>query len=611
MSLMRFWFAAALALAPCLAALPEPVRFERGPVNAVIVGRDLAVYSAGKTNVRKVLLTGFRRDSIGTIPSKATVSAPASEAHLLTNPEDFWSTHENARFHDYAQKSTKVPTRALLNVQAVTPGAELGSSAVKVRAIETPGYTSGGVSYVIEAGGKRIICTGDLIYGDGQIRDLYSLQDAVPEAKARGYHGYAARAGDLIGSLRKVAALKPDILLPAHGPAINDPQRSIASLIDRLQTFLKSHFETDALRWYWGDDNHRIRSRAVERDLAVLPMAETAKLPPDIVPIGNSRLILSKTGAAFLVDAGYRKLLPELESMRSSGRMRGVEGLWITHYHDDHTDYVNDILAAFRSPVYFTRAMMDVLANPAAFRLPCLTTRPVPVHDAKSDGEKLRWHEWELTFWNFPGQTLYHGGLLARNDDGRGYLFVGDSFTPSGMDDYCMQNRVFLRKGEGYDYCLRKIATLPEGTWLLNQHVEPMFRYTPGQIERMTAELSKRSETLRAMTPWPDINYMIDESWARAYPYGQTVKSGGTVRVALRITNHAPTATTYRVNWNVPEGWRLLTAPKPARIAPRADGAIEAEFQVSAPGLHVLTADVSFGPWHLPTWTEALVRVQP
>ena len=58
---------------------------------------------------------------------------------------------------------------------------------------------------------------------------------------------------------------------------------------------------------------------------------------------------------------------------------------------------------------------------------------------------------------------MYHGGLVARRDDGQTYLFVGDSFTPSGMDDYCMQNRDILRPGEGYEYCLRRIASFTQG----------------------------------------------------------------------------------------------------------------------------------------------------
>jgi glyoxylase-like metal-dependent hydrolase (beta-lactamase superfamily II) len=525
-------------------------------------------------------------------------------------PGKFWTALDTGRFHDYAQRSSKVPVQPAAKVKAIAEGSEIPAGEVKLRAIATPGYTAGSLSYVIETAGKRVICTGDLIYGDGQIRDLYSLQDAVPEAKARGYHGYAARAGDLIASLRKVAALKPDVLLPAHGPAILNPQASIALLITRLQMFLKSHFETDALRWYWGDENHRIRSRAVETPLEVMPMAETTKLPPDILAIGNSRLILSKSGSAFVVDAGYSKLLPELQRMRAEGRIRSVDGIWITHYHDDHTDYVNDVTKAFNSPVYFTQAMSEVIGNPGGFRLPCLTTRPIPLDNAKRDGESLRWNEWQFTFWNFPGQTLYHGGLVARRDGGQTYLFVGDSFTPSGMDDYCMQNRVFLRRGEGYADCLRRIRTLPPGTWLMNQHVEPMFRYSNPQMRRMLDELAARSAVLRQMTPWPDINYMVDESWARMYPYGQTAKAGTVVRVALRITNHAPRTTPYQVTWNVPAGWERLSDGKNTSISAHQDGQIDAEFKVSGLGLHVITADVSFGNWQLPAWTEALVRVE-
>lgn len=592
-------------------SLPPNIQFQEGAVNRVLIGSETAVYGAPlkSASINRLLLTQARRDAIGSIPQGATIIVPAAERELFTDPAKFWNTLETARFHDYAQQTTKVLIRSFDSVQAVKDAEEIAIPGVKVRAIATPGYTPGAVSYVIETGGKRIVCTGDLIYGDGKILDLYSLQDAIPEAKARGYHGYAARAGALIASLRKIAALKPDVLLPAHGPIIADPQPSIAKLISRLQTFLQSHFETDALRWYWGDDNHRIRSRAVERAMNVLPMAEQSKLPPDILAIGNSRVILSKSGHAFLVDAGFRRTLPELESMKAEGKIRGVDGIWITHYHDDHTDYVNDVMKTFQSPVYFTKSMTEVIGNPAAFRLPCLTLKPIPTNNAKADGETLRWNEWQFTFWNFPGQTLYHGGLVARRDDGQTYLFVGDSFTPSGMDDYCMQNRDFLRKGAGYEYCLRKIASLPKDAWLMNQHVEPMFRYTSEQLDRMQSELEKRSAILREMSPWPDINYMVDESWARLYPYGSETKVGSPVTLTLRITNHAPSRTTYRIKWNVPPGWQTVDHQESVALAPRQEGEIRAAFRPSQPGLHVVTADVSFGSQNLQEWTEALVRV--
>jgi glyoxylase-like metal-dependent hydrolase (beta-lactamase superfamily II) len=303
-------------------------------------------------------------------------------------------------------------------------------------------------------------------------------------------------------------------------------------------------------------------------------------------------------------------IAPPMSRTQAEGKIRSVDGVWITHYHDDHTDYVNDVVKAFDSPVYFIDAMSEVMANPAAFRLPCLTTRAIPTQHAKADGESIRWNEWRLTFWNFPGQTLYHGGLVARRDDGQTYLFAGDSFTPSGMDDYCMQNRDFLRKGQGYEDCLRKITTLPRDTWLLNQHVEPMFRYNWEQLTRMTTELEKRSAALREMSPWPDINYMVDESWARMYPYGQEVPKGKVFGLSLRITNHAPDQMHYRVKWNVPEGWELVAGQDEITIPAQKDGKVEARFRPTSKGLHVVTADLNFESLQLPAWTEALVRVR-
>jgi glyoxylase-like metal-dependent hydrolase (beta-lactamase superfamily II) len=392
-------------------ALPQGLIFRPGSTNIVVVGAHTSVYGipAGKSGVNQVLLTHARRDIMpisGGGSKTPGFVVPASERELFENPAQFWTRMETNRFHDYAQQSTKIPATALLVARAVSDGDIVDAGGIRIRVISTPGYTPGAVSYLIETGGKRVVCTGDLIYGDGQLFDLYSLQDAVPDAKARAYHGYAARAAALIGSLRKIAAEKPDIILPARGPAVDDPEAAIKRLIQRLQTFLASHFEVDALRWYWGDENHRIRSRAVERAMDIMPMAEQGKLPDDILAIGNSRLIVSRTGAAFLVDAGYRKLLPELQRLRSEGKIRSLDGIWITHYHDDHTDYINDVTAEFNPPVYFTRGMAEVLEKPGAFRLPCLTTRPVPVSGAKRDGETLRWNEWQFTFWHFPGQTL-------------------------------------------------------------------------------------------------------------------------------------------------------------------------------------------------------------
>src|SRR5262249_16512626 len=169
-----------------------------------------------------------------------------------------------------------------------------------------------------------------------------------------------------------------------------------------------------------------------------------------------------------LIDAGFRGTRPKLDELAAQGRLKSVEGIWITHYHDDHTDYAQALADHFRCPIYFTPRLSDILERPSRYRMPCLTTAPITSGKPQSGGP--RWHDIQLTVFDFPGQTLYHDGLLAERDGGGALFFTGDSFTPSGMDNYCLQNRDFVREGEGYLYCLKVLRELPKNVWMVNQH---------------------------------------------------------------------------------------------------------------------------------------------
>ena len=112
---------------------------------------------------------------------------------------------------------------------------------------------------------------------------------------------------------------------------------------------MASHFATDALLWYWGEENLRIRShKALDgQPVDSMPIAEHRPLPAWALAIGNSRLLLSETGAGFVIDAGYKGLVPKLEELHTGGRLKTVDGIWITHYHDDHTDYAQQVANRF------------------------------------------------------------------------------------------------------------------------------------------------------------------------------------------------------------------------------------------------------------------------
>jgi hypothetical protein len=102
---------------------------------------------------------------------------------------------------------------------------------------------------------------------------------------------------------------------------------------------------------------------------------------------------------------------------------------------------------------------------------------------------------------------------------------------------------------------------------------------------------------------------MVDESWARMYPYGQEA-APGEFTVALRILNHAPDTQTFEIHWNPPSGVRLVRAERRLRIAARAEKSATATLRATIPGLYVITAGLRFGSHELPDWTEAIVRVK-
>lgn len=607
----------------------QELKVVHGPVNGAFLarnGKTLAVYgdpqNAGLP-IDTVLITHGRRDVVWAarlpVEQGAKAVVPALEADQFSHPSTFWTNFAKARFHDYQQRSTKVLGEPLTVVRPVRGGDTFEWEGLPIRVLATPGYTSGAVTYLLQTDGKRVAFTGDLIYGDGKIFDLYSLQDAIPAAKIGGYHGYAARLAEVVASLRSVAAEKPDLLVPARGPVITDPQAAIARLLERIQACYSNYLSIDALRWYFGDDHIRTKAKRVLGDAAQIdwmPMAETVRtnLPRWLTPISNSRLIRAADGSGFLLDCGGKNIIDALKKMRQAGTLASLDHMFITHYHDDHTDQIPALVETFGCTVYATRELWDVLEHPAAYRLPCLTANPVTVTGRLEHQTKWRWKEFELTAYYFPGQTILHDALLVQKDGGESILFVGDSFTPSGIDDYCLQNRNFCHPGTGYFYCLDLIKQMPPDCLLVNQHVEPAFRFSPAQLERLRSTLEQRVELLRSLFPWDDPDFGLDEGWARFYPYASAARPGESIRLLLNLKNHSPQAQTFQVGLHLPQGWTVeSTTPAPLHLPPLLAGNVEVRVKIpgeAAVGNYLLTADLQWAHWDLRRWTEAMIHVE-
>ena len=606
--------------------LPPGLSLIPGPVNGAFIEREgqcLAVYgdpSARHLTADTLLLTEARRDvtwaARGLAQGGAKVIAPEKEAEFLIHPEKFWAELREKRFHDYAQQSTKLPVEALPVSRTVKEGDTITWGDLSIRVLDTPGYTRGAVSYLVELGGKNVAFTGDLIRDDGKLQDLFSLQDAIPTAKIGGYHGWAGRLGELMTSLDRIAAEKPDLLVPLRGPVIRDPLAAITRLQNRIRAVYANYLSIDALRWYFKDDHILVKARRVMKaDTRIdwMPMAETLPLPATIIPISNSRLILAADRSGFLVDCGGAGIIDELRKLRDAGKLTSVEHVLVTHYHDDHTDALPALVAEFGAKVHACGSLVDLIERPGDYRLPCLTRNPTPVTARHRDRETWKWKDYQLTVFDHPGQTLHHNALLVEREGGWSAFFAGDSFTPSGIDDYCLQNRNFLHEKQGFFRCLDQLEKLPERCLILNQHVEPAFRFSAAQISQMRETLRQRIRLLTELLPFDDPNYGLDESWAVLHPYWVTLHPGEAVEIALRITNHSPRQRIFRAAVRAPQGFRVSRV-EPARIAAHADGVLKMTVQVPGdchPGLHVIVADVGWEEAELREWTEAVLEVVP
>ena len=595
-------------------------------------GKETVVYGSDEKikNVDWVLLTHGRRALVEfarkVAAGGAKVVAPKSSEtigkkkdkpeDLIQEPERFWNDFWEDRFDYYKQQVTKIPVTGLAVAKAVKGGDVLEWGGLKFEVIDTPGYTRDGVSYLVEIDGKRVVFSGELVRFGGQVADIYSFQDTIPEAKIGGYHGHGARFGLWIDSLRKVAALKPDVMVPSRGGVILDPQADIKTAIDRVQAIYRNYQSTNALNWYFKEPRLKICLEKVLGEGAtyeLMPYCEHIDLPEWCKHIGTTKLLVSDDGHGFALDVGSPKLLDTLKQVLADGLVKSIEGIFVTHTHNDHSRAVADAAKEFGCPVYAIAEVADVLENPTAWFLPGISANAVEKVVLKKDGEKMKWRGFDLTFNFYPGQMYNHGALLVEKKDHAPVFFIGDSFSPSGIDDYCLMNRNLMREDTGYLYCMKKVRELPKGSWLVNQHIPHLFRFTDSEMDYLEGRYRERMRMLGELIAWDDVNYGIDEQWAWFYPYGSEAKPGDEVELEIRFWNHSKKQRTFEVGLNADGILTDVTALEPITLKGRTNGVVKIRGKLAEnakPGVHVVTADIRSEGMDLRQWCEALVKVE-
>ena len=577
-----------------------------------------ALKQLGVAGVRHILFTHWHRDQAcgahELAASGAQIGVPRDEAGAFTDPAAWWRDDGN-RWRVYRDFSRQ----RLMLAEPIGMDSTWGDrdefvwgapaeAPARIHVLSTPGHTDGAVSYLVDVDGKRVLFSGDCIYGEGQLWDVYSLQKGFARdgREIGGYHGFMGDHPALIASLKRIKDAKPDRLVPSHGRPMDDPARNVDALVDRLERCYENYVSISALRHYFPELFTEFAGRPGQ-----MPVRPGIPAPECLRHFGTTWMLVSETGAALVMDAGSPRVVDELKKKLKRGTIKSVDGLWVTHYHFDHTAGIPAFQEAFDCPCITDRQLAEVLTNPAAWRLPCLAPEPIRVERPMEDGQSWAWNEFRLTSYFYPGQTLYHAALLVERGDLR-MFFVGDSHTMAGNDDYCAYNRNLLGREVGFQYCLSLIEKL-RPTHIFNCHVNDAFTYTPDEIAFMRKTLDARERLFGELVPWDHANYGLDPSWVRCAPYAQAVGPGDTVKFDVFVTNHSRVPHVSACRAALP---KVLGGGKTAwvedQLAAKAEQGLSLSFRVPAdvpPGRYVVLIDVRHGPWNLPRFAETMVDV--
>jgi glyoxylase-like metal-dependent hydrolase (beta-lactamase superfamily II) len=467
----------------------------------------------GLPEVAAIFCCDYRRSANSGILNfeKAEKYANENYCGLLSRPEEWWENPKN-RWHLYKLRNDgDILAYGASNVKKMAAGERIEIGGIEIEALHTPGDTDHSMSYIVEDGGKKIVFCGGLLYKGGKIPYVYRLTQGIHDNSDDDYHGFLHGIPRWKKSLEAISCA--DLAVPYLGGSIETPREDIAAFCKNIDELYERYADIAALNYYFDALTPNQKTK--------MGQGREKDFPAYIRQIGNQCNVLrSKTGGALAIDCGGKEAVDKLLSMIERGEINGVEALYITHYHDDHVDGCGYFRERFACPIYADKIQADILKNPINYRLPCISPVSVDV-TALGDGYFWRWHEFELTSFFFPGQTLYHDALLAKNTDtGEAILFAGDSFTPTGIDDYCAYNRNLLITGEGYFRCLDILEKyMPD--YIINQHVGKAFDFTSGQLGYMRQNLFERMRVLQKLSVWDDINISLDEYFAMAYPYEQ------------------------------------------------------------------------------------------
>ncbi len=372
--------------------------------------------------ITAVLMTHHHRDQRQGLPRAVAAGiaiwVPPVEEELFADVDRFWQ-HRRV-IDDYDLRTDRFSIMDSVPVAGTVPEYRTATfGGIDVRTLPTPGHTHGSVSYLIDHGGIRVACTGDLIHSPGKVWSLAATQWT-----------YTGNEGPM---MTMVSALvlrdeRPNLLLPSHGAVIDEPEIALDLLYDNLRDY------TDSRRPAEGTDLRERLRDPFDRLTDHLLINRSSN--------SCSYVLLSDSGAAMIIDFGFdqttwyplggpratqRPLLASLPTLRERYGVTTIEVALPTHYHDDHVAGLNLLRAVEGTPGVDPGKRGADHGRAVPLRPALSVVRADPGRPGAAAGADLSpGTSTSSAVHPLPGHTESRGGVSGSTVDGVRVLAVGD-----------------------------------------------------------------------------------------------------------------------------------------------------------------------------------------
>jgi glyoxylase-like metal-dependent hydrolase (beta-lactamase superfamily II) len=560
----------------------------------------------GVKKIDAVLLTHHHRDTAAHVArlraDGVTVRAPKASAPWLT-PEGvkkYWRESLPLR---NSQTAYLVLPEGVDGIDcSLTDGQSIEWHGWTIRVVETPGHSRDHVAYAARKGkdGPLLVFCGDALAAPGKLWSPYTTDWD---------HWTDLGVKPAYTSLRKLAELKPDKLLPAHGDVIaKDPAKVLTQTADAVEEvgFLKS-FERYTKERLKNAPSYAFLAKEQAESNGSKPWT---KVSDHLFLTGNTYVLVSKENTFLVVDPWDPHSSKQIPKLKADQKLGDLEVVMCSHAHFDHYDGVYSLPERDTFQIWTLDRVAVPLAEPYRLRAPFLDARPVKIDKRPKDGDTLDWREYTFRFHHLPGQTEYTMGVET-TIDGKKCYFTADNFFHqdqfSGTGGWMGLNRSFPLP---YAESAQKVLDA-RPDWVLAEHGGP-FEFSAEDFKRRVQWGKACAAAADAVCVSGNHRHDWDPSLVRVEPLLQPAKPGATLQAVLVAGNPLNKGRTLHValegrGVTADQSWDLQIG-KGETV--RRDMTLKLADKL-APGRHVLTLQVREGARPDGGDTFLVVEVEP